>query len=105
MVIISYSTIKNYIKEKNCNDIICDGFENWMRIMQSNDFANLNELRQIFNHVDFVGNDRYVFNVLGNNYRLIAMIHFSVRTVYILFLGTHKEYNKVDAKNVTYKIF
>jgi mRNA interferase HigB len=50
-----------------------------------------------------VGNDRYVFNIMGNNYRIIAMIHFKVRTVYILFIGTHKDYNKIDAKTINYK--
>ena len=49
-----------------------------------------------------MGNDRYVFNISGNNYRLITMIHFSIRTVYVLFVGTHKEYDKIDAKNIIY---
>jgi mRNA interferase HigB len=50
-----------------------------------------------------VGNDRYVFNVRGNTYRLIALIIFRVRTVYILFVGTHQEYDEVDAATVTFK--
>jgi len=53
-------------------------------------------MRQIFNSVDSVGNDLYVFNIKGNDYRLIVRIIFRVRTVYIKFIGSHQEYNKVD---------
>jgi len=53
--------------------------------------------------VDAVGNDRYVFDIKGNNYWVIALIIFKVRTVFILFVGTHKEYDNVDAANVTFK--
>lgn len=71
--------------------------------MGKNDFANFNELRMIFNSVDAVGNDRYVFNIRGNRYRLIALIHFDVRTVYILFVGTHGEYDKINAATIQFK--
>jgi mRNA interferase HigB len=50
----------------------------------------------MFGYVDAVGNDLYVFNIKGNEYRLIARIIFRVRTVYIKFIGTHKEYDKVN---------
>lgn len=64
--------------------------------MSRGDFANFNELRLMFNSVDAVGNDLYVFNIKGNQYRLITRIHFNVRTVYIKFVGTHKQYDKLD---------
>ena len=48
-------------------------------------------------------NDRYVFDIKGNQYRLIALIIFKVRTVFILFIGTHQEYNKIDTKQVSFK--
>ena len=53
--------------------------------------------------MDAVGNDRYVFDIKGKNYRVIALIIFKVRTVFILFIGIHKEYDKIDAANVTFK--
>jgi mRNA interferase HigB len=76
---------------------------NWYTVVEKCDFANFNELRAMFNAVDAVGNDRYVFNIRGNNYRLIALIQFNVRTVYILFIGTHKEYDKINAAVVKSK--
>jgi mRNA interferase HigB len=50
----------------------------------------------LFNTVDAVGNDLCVFNIKGNKYRLIARIIFRVRTIYIKFIGTHKEYDRVN---------
>lgn len=103
MVLIVYSTIRKYLDENNCNQTVRDAFENWRKVIEENDFANLSELKRIFRTVDYVGNDRYVFNIAGNHYRLIVMILFKVRTVFVLFVGTHKEYDKIDAKNITYK--
>jgi mRNA interferase HigB len=53
-------------------------------------------MKKTFNSVDVVGNDRYVFNIKGNSYRLVAMIFFDIRTIYIRFIGTHSEYDKID---------
>lgn len=103
MVKIIYGTIKSYLDQTKCSQTVKDAFGNWRLIMTKADFANYNELKQLFNSVDYVGNDRYVFNISGNNYRLITLIHFNIRTVYILFVGTHKEYDNVDAKNIKYK--
>ena len=103
MVVFSASTIRNYIKANNSNSTVTDALNIWFILINSNDFSNLNELKQVFKTVDYVGNDRYVFNILGNHYRLISLIHFDKRTVYLLFIGTHKEYDKIDAANITYK--
>lgn len=65
------------------------------------DFA---AIKKTFNSVDAVGNERYVFDIKGNHYRLIARIIFKVRTVFILFIGTHSQYDKINAAEVTYKV-
>lgn len=45
----------------------------------------LADIKQDFNSVDYVKNDRYVFNIKGNQYRLIAMVHFRVRSLYVRY--------------------
>lgn len=58
-------------------------------------------MKNTFNSVDAVGNQRFVFNIKGNNYRLIVLILFTPKTVYIRFVGTHKEYDAIgDIKNI-----
>lgn len=72
----------------------------WYEETKKADWRNFSEMKKTFNSVDAVGNDRYVFNIKGNNYRIVAMIFFDIRTVYIRFVGTHKEYDKIDCKTV-----
>jgi mRNA interferase HigB len=100
MVIISKAIIREFIVQRADAE---DAFENWYDSTSKADWKNFNEMRKSFNSVDAVGNDRYVFNVHGNKYRLIALIIFKVRTVFILFVGTHQEYDKVDASTVEFK--
>lgn len=63
-------------------------------------WKNLNDMRNVFNSVDYVGNQHYVFNIKGNNYRLIVAIKFTPALVYIRFVGTHEEYDKIDVTNI-----
>lgn len=93
MVVISYKKIREYTDR---HTEVEDQLNNWYTITEKSDWANFNELRQLFNSADAVGNDLYVFNIKGNDYRLIVRIIFRVRTVYIRFIGTHKEYDKVN---------
>jgi mRNA interferase HigB len=93
VVVISYKTIREFA---NKHKDVEDQLNNWYVIAGRCDWANFNELRRMFGYVDAVGNDLYVFNIKGNEYRLIVRIIFRVRTIYIKFIGTHKEYDKVN---------
>lgn len=93
MVVISYRTIREFIDKHPDTE---DSLNNWYVITEKSDWANFNEMKELFNSVDAVGNDLYVFNIKGNHYRMIVRIIFRVRTVYIRFVGTHKEYDKLD---------
>ena len=72
----------------------------WYYETLMSDWSDFNDVKDTFNSVDSVGNDRFVFNIGGNKYRLVAMIHFTKRTLYVRFVGTHKEYDKIDCKNI-----
>ncbi len=92
MVIISYSSLRTFIiKHAESKDAI----NNWYRLTSQADWSNFHELKDMFGAVDSIGNDRYVFNIKGNSYRLICLIFFDVRTVYIRFVGSHAEYDKL----------
>ena len=94
MIIISKTIINDF-----CNEYP-DAFTpllNWYYETKKSDWAKLADLKNSFSNADYVGNDRYVFNIKGNNYRLIALIIFKTRTLFILFIGTHKTYDKIIA--------
>jgi len=74
--------------------------ENWINIVESSEWKNHDELKQIFPHADYVGNAKYVFNIKGNGYRIVAVVLFIAGTLTIRFVGTHEEYNKIDCKKI-----
>ena len=61
---------------------------------------NFAEMKQYFGSVDSVGNQHYVFNISGNKYRLVVVVKFVMGYVFIRFVGTHKEYDKIDAASI-----
>jgi mRNA interferase HigB len=100
MVIIS----KAIIREFSSRHVDSEGpLQSWCELTVDADWKNFNQMKNTFNSVDAVGNDRYVFNIKGNSYRLIALIVFKVRTVFILFIGTHQEYDRINASTVSFK--
>jgi len=93
MVVISYKVIRDFVAEHPDAD---ESLNNWYRFTEESDWSNFNEMRNMYGSVDSVGNNLYVFNIRGGNYRLIERIIFRVRTIFIRFVGTHKQYDKVD---------
>lgn len=72
----------------------------WYAVVKAADWNSLANIKQTFNSVDYVGNDRYVFNIKGNHYRIVAMIFFDKRTLFIRFVGTHAQYDKIDCSTI-----
>lgn len=97
MVIITKSRLHEYAAEY---PDLRDSIDEWYRKTKDADWSSFHDIKETFNSVDFAGNDRYVFNIKGNKYRLVALIHFDRRTLYIRFLGTHKEYDAIDCSIV-----
>jgi len=67
----------------------------WYYKAKQADWADFESLKKTFPSTDYVGNGLFVFNIGGNKYRLIARIIFKVRTLFIRFIGTHKEYDNI----------
>ncbi|AQG79110.1 type II toxin-antitoxin system HigB family toxin [Spirosoma montaniterrae] len=96
MVIVSRKAIHEYASTK---PQATEALNEWYLKTKAADWRNLSDVKNTFGSVDYVGNDNYVFNIKGNQYRLIVRIIFSVRTVFIRFIGTHAEYDKIDASS------
>lgn len=98
MRIITYKRIKEFIMIYPTSEITLNFWYHTVAAKQWNSFS---DLKQDFNSVDYVGNHRFVFNIKGNHYRLIAIISFNAKKVYIRFIGTHSDYDKIkDIKNI-----
>ncbi|MDR1990581.1 MAG: type II toxin-antitoxin system HigB family toxin [Acidobacteriaceae bacterium] len=57
-------------------------------------------IKQIYANASFVGDNRVVFNIKGNHYRLVVAINYAYGVCYIRFVGTHPEYDRIDAATV-----
>ena len=74
--------------------------EEWHKKVSKVEWSNLNELKKQFLHADYVGNNRVVFNIKGNDYRLIAIVIYVSQKVYVRWIGTHAHYDKINAKKI-----
>lgn len=72
----------------------------WYRVVKAANWQSLNDIRKDFPSVDYVAPNRYIFNIKGNHYRLVVVALFSPQIVYIRFVGTHAEYDKVNVKTI-----
>ncbi len=97
VVIMTYKKIEQFINQYPDAE---DALNNWYKIAKRADWSSFHEMKHSFNSVDAVGNDRYVFNIRGNNYRVVTLILFNVITVFIKFIGTHKQYDKINASEI-----
>ena len=98
MRIISKSKLVEYYSKVPQSKTALEEWHEKTKKAEWNCFA---DIKKTFNSVDFVGNQRYVFNIKGNDFRLIVLIQFTPKTVYIRFVGTHAEYDRIrDIKNI-----
>lgn len=74
--------------------------QDWKQRVSKSDWNCFADVKRTFRSVDCVGNQRYVFNIKGNDFRIVAIIKFTIKFVYIRFVGTHKEYETIDCKNI-----
>jgi len=74
--------------------------QKFIDIVEEAQWKNLNDIKADINSVDYVSNGRYIFNIKGNKYRIIAIIIFIDEIFIVRFIGTHAEYSKIDAKNI-----
>jgi mRNA interferase HigB len=97
MVVISKTILKDFGK-KHADAV--DPLNEWWEKVRRADWASVQEVKRTFNSVDFVGNERFVFDIKGNKYRLVAMIFFDIMTIYVRFVGTHDRYDKINCATI-----
>lgn len=90
MVIITKGTIQRFASKHPTAKV---ALNKWYIEAKGANWSSYNEVKKTFNSVDAIGNHRYVFNIAGNNFRLIALIMFNVRTIFIRAILTHQEYD------------
>lgn len=75
----------------------------WYHELVICDFKSFNELKKVYGNVSLVSDDRVVFNIMGNKYRLVVRIVFEFKAIQIKWFGTHNDYDKIDVTTIQYK--
>lgn len=72
----------------------------WYNEAEQADWKSPNDIKKDYPSASILEDNRMVFNIKGNNYRLIVRINYKYGVVWIRFIGTHAEYDKVDATKI-----
>jgi len=99
------------IKEKTLNELsgqsryktASESLKAWVYEVRFSDWGSANELKAKYGNASIISSKRVVFNIKGNDFRLIVDIEYRLKIVFIVWFGTHEEYDKIDAKTVSYE--
>jgi mRNA interferase HigB len=99
MNIVSKPTIINYVEKYPAASTALLA---WHKAFSKFTFNNFNEIKEVYNNASIVANSRIIFNIKGNAFRLIISVDFRRKAAYVIWFGTHREYDKIDAATVAY---
>ena len=97
MRIIARRTLREFWVKHSDSE---QSLKSWFREAQLSSWKNGNEIKKYYPSASILGNNRFVFNIKGNKYRLIVRINFDYKIIWIRFIGTHSEYEKIDATRI-----
>jgi mRNA interferase HigB len=75
----------------------------WYHELNKSNFKSFNELKKVYPNVSLVGDDRVVFNIMGNKFRLVIRIVFGFKAIQIKWFGSHIDYVKIDVGTIQNK--
>lgn len=97
MRIIARSTLRDFWKKYNDSE---QQLKVWFHDVKKSEWKSPSEIKSLYPSVSILTDNRAVFNIKGNHYRLIVKINYEFQIVYIRFVGTHDEYDKIDALKI-----
>ena len=99
MRIIAFRTLREFWEKPDFADSETS-LRSWYHDAKCSNWTNSNELKQQYKNASIVGEGKVVFNIKGNTYRLVVSIDYEFQVIFIRFIGTHKQYDKIDAKTI-----
>ncbi len=97
MRIIARSTLREFWERHSDTE---DALRAWYQDANQAQWKTPENIKSVYASASIVANNRVVFNIKGNQYRLIVAVNYQFEIVYIRFIGSHREYDKIDAATV-----
>ncbi len=102
MRIIKEKTLSRHCKTSKYNQAK-GSIKAWIYEVKYSSWDNANELKSKYGNASIISSKRVVFNIIGNDYRLIVDIEYKLKIIFIVWFGSHAEYDKINAKTVSYE--
>lgn len=99
MKVISRPILKDFWERKGCSDAK-QPLLSWFKEVEKAQWKSPSDVKRFYGSADVVGDDRIVFNIGENKYRLVAWVKFSIKLVLIKWVGPHDEYDRIDVTTV-----
>ena len=99
MRIIARKTLRHFWEKPQYADAE-QALKAWFREASNADWASPAEIKAAFRTASIVGNNRVIFNICGNKYRLVVRVNYPYRVMYIRFIGTHPQYDRINVQEV-----
>ena len=99
MRIISRKTLREFYEIPVYSDSKTP-IETWFREALKADWTSPADIKEKYRNASFLKNNRVVFNIHGNKYRLVVKIHYNLKTIFIRFIGTHEQYDNINAEDI-----
>jgi mRNA interferase HigB len=74
--------------------------ESWYHEAKHSNWKSPDDVKKMYRNASIVGNNRVIFNICGNKYRLVVKIEYELSIIFIRFIGTHKEYDKIKVEEI-----
>lgn len=74
--------------------------QTWYRTVKKEQWTCFADIKKMFGSADVLPGNRVVFDIKGNTYRIVVKIHYNTKIVYIRFIGTHAEYDNINAETI-----
>ena len=99
MRIIARSTIRVFWEQPEFSDSE-QALKSWFAIAEKADWSTPQDVKNQFRHASIIGDNRAVFNIAGNKYRLVVKFNYPYRIAFVRFVGTHRQYDRIDTEQI-----
>ncbi len=99
MRIIAIKTLKEFWVKNGKKDLE-QALKAWYAEVKHETWKNSAEIKRKYKNASIINKNRIVFNIKGNKYRLVVAIKYEFQIIFIRFIGSHEEYNKINVKNI-----
>ncbi|MDE1153158.1 MAG: type II toxin-antitoxin system HigB family toxin [Micavibrio sp.] len=97
MRIIARTTLINFwMKHPDCEESL----KAWFKVANEAEWESPQAIKEQYKNASIMKDGRVVFNIAGNKYRLVVWINYDYSVIYIRFIGTHKQYDLIDAQTI-----